>query len=202
MGNRGLVRTMAAARASMAPLARPVRRRLAVVGRWRRRARYLRDGIEGIAMELRGAIDCVPILREYGASVGERTTIMGPLHIMNADRDFSNLRIGDDVYIGTDVLFDIADRVVIGDAVSIGMRSSLVTSFDVGPGPLRARRPPKRGPIVIEDGAYLGTGVTVLHSVTVGREATLGAHALIRRDVPAGATYLSPLATPFVRPGD
>lgn len=172
-----------------------------MLGRWRRRVRYMRDGIEGIAMELRAAIDCVPILREYGATVGERTTIYGPLHIMNADRDFSNLRIGSDVYIATDVLFDIADRVEIGHAVSIGMRSNLVTSFDVGPGPLRERRPPKHGPIVVEDGAYLGTGVTVLHSVTVGREATLGAHALVRSDVAPGATYLSPLATPFERPG-
>jgi putative colanic acid biosynthesis acetyltransferase WcaF len=181
---------------------RPVRRAVSPVGRWRRRARYFRDGIEGIAMELRVAIDCVPILREYGATVGDDATIIGPLHIMNADRDFSRLRIGNRVYLATDVLFDLADDITIGNDVSIGMRSSLVTSFDVGPGPLKEKRPRKQGPIVIEDGAYLGTAVTVLHSVTIGARATIGAHALIRADVPADATYLSPLATPYEeRPG-
>ena len=151
-------------------------------------------------MELRSAIDCVPILREFGATVGDGTTIYGPLHIMNADRDFSRLSIGARVYLATDVLFDLADDIMIGDDVSIGMRSSLVTSFDVGLGSLREKRPRKQGPIVIEDGAYLGTAVTVLHSVTVGARATVGAHALIRADVQADATYLSPLATPFEPP--
>ena len=151
-------------------------------------------------MELRSTIDCAPILREYGATVGEGATVYGPLHIMNADRDFSRLSIGARVYLATDVLFDLADDITIGNDVSIGMRSSLVTSFDVGPGPLREKRPRKQGPIVIQDGAYLGTAVTVLHSVTIGARATVGAHALIRTDVPADATYLSPLATPFEPP--
>lgn len=148
-------------------------------------------------MELRSTIDAVPILREYGAKVGDECTIAGPLHIMNADTDFSRLRIGDRVYLGTDVLIDLADRVTVGDECSIGMRSNFITSFDVGPGPLKAKHPRKQGPIVIEPGTYLGTGVTVLHGVTIGREATVGAHCLVNRDVPAGATYVSPLATPL-----
>jgi acetyltransferase-like isoleucine patch superfamily enzyme len=187
---------LADVRASLAPALRPLRARLAVLGRWRRRVRYFRDGIEGIAMELRNAIDCVPILREFGASVGDGCTITGPLHIMNAERDFSRLTIGNRVYIGTDFLIDLADDVSIADDCSLGMRSSLITSFDVGEGPLKARRPRKQGPIRIEAGAYIGTGVTVLHGVTIGPEATVGAHSLVNRDVPAHSTYVSPLATP------
>jgi acetyltransferase-like isoleucine patch superfamily enzyme len=165
--------------------------------RWRRRAVYLRDGIDGIAMELRRTVDCAPLLREYGASVGDRATIHGPLHVMNAAGDFSHLTIGHDVYIGTDVLVDLADRVTIGDYVSLGMRSNLITSFDVGPGPLKERRPRKQGPIAIGRGTYLGTGVTVLHGVTIGDEATVGAHCLIRKDVPDGATMISEQAREF-----
>ena len=193
------VSNLAALRSNLAPALRPLRARLEMLGRWRRRLRYFRDGIEGIAMELRCAIDCVPILREYGASVGEGCTITGPLHIMNADRDFSRLHIGDRVYIGTDFLIDLADTVSIGDDCSLGMRSSLITSFDVGEGPLKARRPRRQGPIRIEAGTYIGTAATVLHGVTIGAEATIGAHCLVNRDVPAGATYVSPLAKPFER---
>ena len=143
-------------------------------------------------MELRATIDCGPILREFGATVGENTVVYGPLHIMNAEVDFKNLRIGSDVYLGTDILIDLADSVTIGNAVSIGMRSSLITSFDVGPGPLKEKRPRKQGPIRIEDGVYIGTGATLLHGVTIGREATIGAHCLVRKSLEAGTTWVSP----------
>ncbi len=183
---------LASFRTFLAPSLRPVRRRLATLGRIQRKMRYFRDGIDGIAMDLRGTIDCGPILREFGAHVGAGATVLGPLHIMNAEGDFSRLWIGDHVYIGIDALFDLADSVHIGHDVSIGMRSNLVTSFDVGPGPLRAVRPRKQGPITIEDGAYLGTGVTLLHGVTVGALATVGAGCLVRKDVPPGATLVVP----------
>jgi acetyltransferase-like isoleucine patch superfamily enzyme len=44
-----------------------------------------------------------------------------------------------------------------------------------------------RGPIVIEDDAWLGTGVVVLAGVCIGRGAVLGAAAVVTRDIPAGA---------------
>lgn len=184
-------------RSRAAPVLGPVRDRLGFLPRSRRRARYLRDGIEGICMELRQAIDCAPILREYGANVGALPSIHGPLHIMNAGGDFSRLTIGDHVYIGPDVLIDLADNVTIGDHVSIVARSNLITHLDVGEGPLKERRPRKQGPVVIEAGAYLGAAATVLHGVTIGREATIGAHCLVRHDVPPGAMYVSPEAMPL-----
>lgn len=162
------------------------------IGRWRRRVRYMRDGIDGICAEIRMCVDPVPILRGYGATVGKRPSIFAPLHIVNADGDFRNLVIGDNVHIGADTLIDLADRVTIGDFATLSMRSTLVTHIDVGPGPLKERRPRKQGPIVLERGCYLGTGVTVLHGVTIGAEATIGAHALVRKDVPAHATIVSP----------
>jgi len=87
-------------------------------------------------MELRTTIDCGPILREFGAHVGEGATIYGPLHVMNADGDFSRLWIGDRV--------------------------------------------------------YLGTATTVLHGVTIVEQATVGAHCLVRKAVPAHTTFVSP----------
>jgi len=74
------------------------------------------------------------------------------------------------------------------------MRSSLVTHIDVGPGALRERRPREQAPIRIGRGAYLGIGATILHGVTVGEAATIGAHALVDRDVAPGATLLAPRA--------
>lgn len=182
-------------RRSIAPAARPLRRALGFLGRSRRRARYLRDGIEGIAMELRLTPNAhVEILREFGATVGKDVSIHGPIHIVNADGDFSRLRIGDRVHLGTDVLIDLADDVTIESAATLSMRCNLITHMDVGPGPLRDRRPRQQGPVRIGAGAYLGIGATVLHGVTVGLEATVGAHALVDRDVAPAATVLAPRA--------
>ncbi len=143
-------------------------------------------------MELRSTIDCCEVLREYGAHVGKGTVVYGPFHVMNADGDFSNLHIGDNVYVGTDVLIDLADTVWVGDYVSVSARSSLVTHFDVGPGPLKAKRPHSQAPVRIEDGAYLGVSVTVLQGVTIGAEATIGAYSLLRKDVAPGSTWVAP----------
>ncbi|MCC6381614.1 MAG: hypothetical protein IT304_03850 [Dehalococcoidia bacterium] len=77
------------------------------------------------------------------------------------------------------------------------MRCMLITHLDVGPGPLRERRPRQQAAVRVGRGAYLGAGATVLHGVTVGALATVGAHALVRRDVSPGATVVAPAAVPL-----
>lgn len=190
--------SLAKARSAAAPALRPARRQLSRLGAFRRRARYLRDGIEGIAAELRTVTHGHDaILRAYGAHVGRDCSIYAPLLIVNADTDFSRLSIGDRVHLGAGVLIDLADDVVIEDEATLSMRCTLITHLDVGPGPLRERRPRQQGPVRVGRGAYLGAGATVLHGVTVGALATVGAHALVRRDVAPGATVVAPAAVPL-----
>jgi acetyltransferase-like isoleucine patch superfamily enzyme len=182
-------------RRAAAPVAGPVRRSFGFLGRSRLRARYLRDGIEGIAMELRSTPNAhVQILRQFGATVGNNVSIHGPLHIVNAGVDFHRLTLGDRSHLGTDVLIDLADEVTIGTEATLSMRCSIITHIDVGPGPLRQHRPREQGPVRIARGAYLGLGATVLHGVAVGEGATIGAHALVDRDVAPGATMVVPRA--------
>jgi acetyltransferase-like isoleucine patch superfamily enzyme len=187
--------TLSKFRSAITPVARPMRRSFGFAGRSRRRARYLRDGIEGIAMELRATPNAhVAILREFGAQVGDDVSIHGPIHIVNAEGDFRRLTIGNRVHLGTDVLIDLADDVFIDDEATLSMRCNIVTHIDVGPGPLKDRHPRAQGEVQIGRGAYLGIAATVLHGVTVGAEATIGAHALVDRDVAPGATLLAPRA--------
>jgi len=70
--------------------------------------------------------------------------------------------------------------------------------------PARRRRQIFAAPIVIERGAWLCAGATVLHGVTVGEDSVVAAGAVVTRDVPAGvvvggvpARVLRP-----VRPGE
>lgn len=190
-------------RSAIAPLARPVRARLGFAGRTRRRARFLRDGIDGIVMELRTTTNGhAAILREFGATVGEGVSFHAPLQIVNAPGDFRRLVIGDHVHIGAEVLIDLASDVMIEDEATISMRCTLITHIDVGPGPLRETRPREEGAVRIGKGAYLGAGATVLHGVTIGAGATVGAHALVDRDVAPGATVLAPRARLAPGPGE
>lgn len=186
---------LASFRRAATPVGRPVRRGFKVLGSARRKARFLRDGIEGVAAELRTTTDDhARILREFGATIGRDTSLNGPLHIVNAAPDFHRLRLGDRSHLGTDVLIDLAEDVTIEEDATLSMRCSLITHIDVGRGPLREKRPRQTGAVVIKRGAYLGIGATVLHGVTIGEGATIGAHALVDRDVPPGATVLAPRA--------
>jgi serine O-acetyltransferase len=42
----------------------------------------------------------------------------------------------------------------------------------------------------VEDGVYLGAGAKLLGGVRIGRGATVGANAVVTKDVPAGATVV------------
>jgi serine acetyltransferase len=67
----------------------------------------------------------------------------------------------------------IGENVVIGHQVTIGGRDLKVQAVPY-----------------IEDGVYIGAGAKILGAVRVGRGATVGANAVVTKDVPAGATVV------------
>ena len=95
--------------------------------------------------------------------------------------------IGRDVYIADDLLIveELADRgnITIGNRVSIAPRVTLVTSSHPNQSRIRAFAPVSRGPIVIEDDAWLGAGCVVLPGVRIGRGAVVGANSVVQQDV-------------------
>jgi acetyltransferase-like isoleucine patch superfamily enzyme len=96
------------------------------------------------------------------------------------------VRIGEDTFIGTDVLIETAhpDRVAIGNHVIIGIRSVLVAHFD-------AQLNHHDGhdssgvSIVIEDEVFVGPGVIILPNVRIGRGAVIAAGSVVTHSVPA-----------------
>jgi acetyltransferase-like isoleucine patch superfamily enzyme len=177
-------------RRSLRSVGRPLNR---VFAGWRRaklRYIYLRESIEGVQNQVRhmrsGHADA---LRQFGAQVAEDAGIIGPVSIVNSRYDFSNLAIGPKTHIGSEVFFDLADRITIEACATLSMRVIVITHLDVGRGPLIFERPRQLGAVRIGYGAFIGAGAVILHGVTIGREAVVAAGAVVTHDVPPGMIY-------------
>lgn len=95
--------------------------------------------------------------------------------------------VGKDVYVGEDLIIidEPSDRgtVSIGDRVAISPRVTLVVSSRPNFSRVGPYVPVKHGPIIIENDAWLGTGVVVLPSITIGEGAVVGANSVVAEDV-------------------
>jgi UDP-2-acetamido-3-amino-2,3-dideoxy-glucuronate N-acetyltransferase len=120
----------------------------------------------------------------YGCQIGDRTRIGTFVEVQRG------ARIGRDCKIQSHSF--VCDGVAIGDGVFVGHGVMFVN--DRTPRVLNQRGEPQTAadwelaPIVVEDGAAVGSGALILGPVTVGAGALVGAGAVVTRDVPEGAT--------------
>lgn len=97
----------------------------------------------------------------YNARVGDRTKIMDLTHITG------NTTIGSDVFVST----------MVGMTNDNAMGQHSYSEAEI------------KGP-TIEDFAMIGAGATLLPRVVIGRGATVGAGAVVTRDVPPGVVAM------------
>ena len=152
---------------------------------------YKYEGINILFKSLPSNI-IVHILRLFGAKIGKDVRIQAPFLIHNADQIYpiySNLIIGDDCYIGRDCIFDLMGKISIGNKVTLSHRIVLNTHTNAGKSPIANKILIKSsGEIKINDGAYLGSNITVLESVTIGEQSIIGACALVNKNIPKFVT--------------
>lgn len=126
------------------------------------------------------------LLRHFGARIGENSRVYTPLTLVNAGRDFTNLVLGNNVYLGHGAVLDLKNRIVLEDDVTISMGATIATHFHVGEIPLKERFPSKTAPILIRGNVYLGSNVVVLSGVEIGKGSVIGAGAVVTGDIPPG----------------
>jgi acetyltransferase-like isoleucine patch superfamily enzyme len=101
-----------------------------------------------------------------------------------------SLRIGADTAVQPRCHFTTAVAPIrIGNGVQIAPQCAFY-SYDHGTAPdefIRNQPLQSKGPIIIEDDAWLGFGVIVLSGVHIGKGAVIGAGAVVTHDVPEGA---------------
>ena len=99
----------------------------------------------------------------------------------------TGVRLGRDVFVGEDVLFDKLNPggITVGDHTAIGART-VITAHQVVPTQTRLSRlyPEKHIPTVIENDVWIMPGVIIVPGVTIGHHSVLATGAVIHKDVP------------------
>ena len=125
------------------------------------------------------------VWRAAGLRVGERSRLMGALHLTGRAPWQENLSIGMDTLVTGPLSIDLEAPVHIGDRVRIGHDVMLLTvDHRIGHPGYRCGDSFARS-ISIGDGAWLGSRVVVLPGVSIGKGAVVAAGAVVTRDVPA-----------------
>lgn len=103
----------------------------------------------------------------------------------------TRIKIGDNVFVGRNVEFNITSSIEIGNAVLIATGCVFV-DHDHGTslaGIEIRHQTVTSSPIVIGDNVWIGASTVVLKGVTIGRDAIVGAGSVVTRDVPSGQVW-------------
>lgn len=129
----------------------------------------------------------------YGCRVGDRSRI----------GTFVEVQRGAEIGVACKIQSHtfICDGVRIGDGVFVGHGVTFVNDkrprATAAGGALQTEDDWELLHTVIEDGASIGSGATILGGVQIGREATVGAGAVVTKDVGAGETVVGNPAHPL-----
>jgi UDP-2-acetamido-3-amino-2,3-dideoxy-glucuronate N-acetyltransferase len=120
----------------------------------------------------------------YGCSIGSRTKIGSFVEIQSGAAIGSDCKVESHTFICDGVT--ICDRVFVGHGVMfVNDKRPRATRDD---GALQQHGDWKMQRTIVEPGASLGSGATILSGVRVGEDAMVGAGAVVTRDVPRGDT--------------
>lgn len=115
-------------------------------------------------------------LKFVRAKIGRGSFVMKNVYIQSPNR----LKIGEYSHINRDVILDARGDIVIGNNVSISHRVNIMTG---GHDHMSSDFIGMFKPIVIQDYAWIGVGVTILQGVTIGKGAVVCAGAVVTKNV-------------------
>lgn len=127
-----------------------------------------------LPVQLRAKIERV--VHRY--NIDPTTKISPGVRIIYNDKRKRRLKIGKEVFIGVNCVLDITKGITIGNGVQIAPNVSIFTHDSS-----KDRQNPDEKEVIIEDNAYIGAGAILLHGVRIGRNAIVGAGAMVTKDV-------------------
>lgn len=121
------------------------------------------------------------ILQRMLGRVGQDSLIELPFYCVYGQ----NIHLGDHVYLNVQCTILDCNTVHIGHHVMIGPNVQIYTAAHDLRAAARIQGWEVAKPIVIEDNVWIGGGAILLPGVNIGRNAVIGAGAVVTRNVPA-----------------
>lgn len=125
--------------------------------------------------------------------LGENVTLYGKSSFeANRVHDAPVLNIGDNTYLGYELMISVGQEVTIGRNCYIAAQV-FIADQDGHPLDADARRrrepvmPDRIRPVVIEDDVWIGSRSIILKGVRIGRGVVIGAGSVVTSDVPPGS---------------
>lgn len=109
-------------------------------------------------------------------------------NLIHPSIDLRFVEVGSGNYIQNDVI--VQTDVQIGDNSSIHIGALISHESTIGNSVFVAHGVSISGEVVIHDGVFVGTNATITPRTTIGRWATVGAGAVVIRDVPDNAVVV------------
>lgn len=162
---------------------------LARIAKWITPLRKLRRWwLNGIWSDLRlymltmiGYFPSHAVRNFFYRSAGIRLARTSSIHWRARFFNPQTLCVGEHTTIGNDGFFDARDGITIGASVNIAAEVRIYTREHDIDDPYFGE---KGGPVVIEDFVYIGTRVTILPGIRIGRGAVVASGAVVTKDVP------------------
>ena len=126
------------------------------------------------------------ILQQVLGQIGQNSIIEPPFYCVYGQ----NIHIGDHVYLNFLCTILDCSEVHIGHHVMIGPAVQIYTAAHLLQAEVRIQGWEVAKPIVIEDNVWLGGGAILLPGVRIGRNAVVGAGAVVSRNVPANTVVV------------
>lgn len=128
------------------------------------------------------------LLRIFGAKIG-KNVVIDKISLVNLyNQGLKNLEIGDNCFLGREVLLDLAGPITLEDDVTLAFRSMLITHLNVGyKDHLLQKKFPKavRG-IRVRGNCFIGAGVIILVGTNIGEKSFIAAGSLVNKSLPSG----------------
>ena len=131
------------------------------------------------------------IVRPQFISIGDNVRIGRSTNIFTHPerRDSKEiiLRIEDDVHIGNYNIIGVRKSVILEENVMLGpwvMIMDHTHHYEDVEIPIKSQPMTDGAPVHLEKGCWVGAYVFISPNVTIGRQAVIGAHSIVNRDIP------------------
>lgn len=155
-------------------------------------------GIEHVIKYLRNPNPKISkfLLVAFGAKIGKNTTLKRSLFFdnvyedQNSKKNFKNLKIGNNCYVGDSVYFDLSDEIKLEDNVVISAYVKFITHRDCNrSSELEKIYPRKTAPILVKGGSWVSIDASILLGVQINQNSVIGAQSLVTSDIDEASLY-------------